>query len=106
MPSFQLSYLADQDIVEILEYTLDRWGAEQAVQYATLLDEHFESIGSGTMLSKQLFPHRGDLYVSRCQKHTIFHLERDGQQPLVLAVLHSRMDLINRLEERLAALGI
>ena len=106
MPDFELSYLADQDIVKVINYTVDRWGAEQAARYAGLLDQHFEAIGNDLMLSKAVFEHRNDLCVSRCQKHMVFYWKRKNQPPLILAVLHSRMDLMVHLEERLRALGI
>ena len=106
MPDFELSYLADQDIVKIINYTVDRWGAKQATLYASLLDQHFKAIGNDLMLSKAVFDHRKDLCVSRCQKHMVFYWKRENQQPPILAVLHSRMDLMVHLEERLRALGI
>ena len=106
MPGFELSYLADQDIAEIVKYTVDVWGDEQADLYIRLLDQHFEDIGNGSMLSKPIFEHRSDLLVSRCQKHIVFYLKRKNQIPLILAVLHSKMDLMIHMEKRLNALGI
>ena len=44
MPDFELSYLADQDIAEIIDYTVGRWGADQAALYANLLDQHFKQL--------------------------------------------------------------
>jgi plasmid stabilization system protein ParE len=55
MSGFELSYLADQDIAKIIDYTVDWWGAEQAVLYVSLLDQHFEAVGDGLMLSKAIF---------------------------------------------------
>jgi toxin ParE1/3/4 len=61
----------------------------------------FEAIGNGEVRTKAVFEHRGDLRVSRCQKHVIFHQERAGDRPLILAVFHESMELMERLSERL-----
>jgi toxin ParE1/3/4 len=66
-----------------------------------LLDAHFEAIGKGEVRTKTVFGHRGDLHASRCQKHVIFHQERAGDVPLILAVFHESMELMERLKKRL-----
>ena len=39
--------------------------------------------------------------VARIEHHYVFHLVREDQCPLILAVLHENMDLMNRLRDRL-----
>ena len=39
------------------------------------------------------------IYVHRCEQHYIFFLPNEG--PIVLAILHARMDFMRRLQERL-----
>ena len=46
-------------------------------------------------------PHRPELRVARCQYHYAFYLLRAKQSPLILAVFHERMDLMQRLRDRL-----
>jgi len=101
MPNFELSYLADGDIAGIILYTIEKWDADQAIRYAGFLDAHFEAIGRGNACTKAIFGHRADLRVSRCQKHVVFHQERAGNCPLILAVFHERMELMERLSDRL-----
>lgn len=91
MPNFELSYLADGDIAEIILYTIEKWDTDQEIRYVGFLDAHFEAI----------FGHRADLRVPRCKKHVIFHEERDGDLQLILAVFHESMELMERLKERL-----
>ncbi|WP_246047892.1 type II toxin-antitoxin system RelE/ParE family toxin [Hankyongella ginsenosidimutans] len=47
----------------------------------------------------------GELYpglrMVRCQHHYIFCLPRTGQPPLIVAILHKRMDMMARLGSRL-----
>lgn len=101
MPDFEISYLADGDIAGIIRYTIEKWGADQAIRNVGFFDAHFEVIGKGDARTKAIFAHRTDLRVSRCQKHVVFHQERAGNCPLILAVFHERMELMARLEERL-----
>jgi plasmid stabilization system protein ParE len=101
MPIFELSYLADCDIAEIIGYTIEKWDIDQAIRYVGILDAHFEAIGKGNARAKAVFGHRADLRVSRCQKHVIFHQERANNCPLILAVFHESMELMVRLGDRL-----
>ncbi|MEM8867760.1 MAG: type II toxin-antitoxin system RelE/ParE family toxin [Verrucomicrobiota bacterium] len=55
---------------------------------------------------KPVFEHRGDLFVSRCQKHVVFHWCCNGEAPLILALFHERMDLMVQLKERLEELAV
>jgi plasmid stabilization system protein ParE len=42
-----------------------------------------------------------ELRVSRIDHHYVFHLNREKQCPLILAVFHESMDLMTRLRARL-----
>ena len=106
MAHFELSHLADEDIEGIILYTIDQWGVEQAERYVGFLDDHFEEIGSGKARCKKLIPSREDLFVSKCKKHVVFHRKEGGEKPLILAVFHEQMDLMNRLSDRMKVVGI
>lgn len=106
MASFDLSYLADADLAEILTYTIQKWGGDQAVRYAEVLDQHFEAIAQGQILTKKAIPHCDDFLISRCQKHVVFHCSQKNGRPLIIAVLHEKMDLMARLHDRMSHLGV
>lgn len=76
-------------------------GPKQAARYAALLDAHFEKIGTDNARTRIFLQHRPELRVSRVGHHYVFHSEREKGVPLILAVLHERMDLMNRLRARL-----
>jgi len=42
------------------------------------------------------------LWMARCEHHYAFCLKRDIDPPLIVAILHERMDLIQRLGDRLS----
>jgi toxin ParE1/3/4 len=101
MPNYEISFLADEDLENIARYTIRTWDIEQAEKYMALLDKHFEELGTDKVRTRVFIKHRKELKVSRCQKHVVFHLGRIDSVPLILAVLHESMDLMERLKGRL-----
>lgn len=101
MPEFEISALAEEDLIGIARYTIEQWDIEQAQRYADYFDAHFAMIASGEARTRSPIKHRPELRSSRCKKHVVFHLVRDNECPLIIAVLHERMDLMTRLISRL-----
>lgn len=101
MPNFELAKAVEDDLWDIAQYTISKWGVKQAVHYGNLLDAHFEAIGNGRARSRIFLQHRPELRLSRVEHHYVFHLERPKQRPLILAVFHENMDLMTRLRNRL-----
>ena len=101
MPLYELAKAAEDDLESIALYTISEWGAKQAVRYGAILEAHFEAIGKGHARTRVFLKHRPELRVSRVEHHYVFHLCRENQSPLIVAVLHERMDLMTRLRSRL-----
>ena len=101
MPTYELTEAADSDIQAIARYTVATWGIEQARRYEAMLERHFQVIGREEARTREFLKHRPELRVSRIKYHYVFHLVREKQYPLILAVLHQNMDLMNRLRHRL-----
>ena len=96
-----LTPAAKEDLAAIACYTAKTWGKKQAFKYAELLDKSFQEIAVGKAVSKPILNHR-DVYVCRCEHHYIFYLKIDKTKiPVILAVLHEHMDLMQRLKGRL-----
>ena len=93
---------AIKDLSGIASYTAEAWGHEQALRYAKLLNEKFKKIAKGTIFSKAPFSKYPNLRVCRCGHHYIFFMRpQKSDKPVILAVLHERMNLLERLKERL-----
>lgn len=101
MPNYELAEAAEADLKSIALYTLSKWGPKQAARYGAILDAHFEAIGNGKARTRIFLQHRPELRVSRIEHHYVFHLRRDKTRPIILAVFHEGMDLMNRLRTRL-----
>ena len=100
MALYELTNAAEADIHAIAQYTITTWGIEQAHRYEVILESHLQAIGRQQARTRLVFKHRPELLVSRIQHHYVFHLLREKQCPLILAVLHENMDLMSRLRER------
>ena len=100
MREYELSPGAERDLLEIAEYTLQTWGAEQLDRYETLLEVGISALAARRSLGRNPIPHRTDLRCGRVAHHIVFILDRGASVPLVLAVLHENMDLMARLDER------
>ena len=101
VPHYELTEEADADIHAIAHYTISTWGSEQARRYEALLENHLRAIGQQKARARIFLEHRPELLVSRVEHHYVFHQVRKNQCPLILAVLHENMDLMNRLRDRL-----
>ena len=103
MADYQLTPEADDDLLGVARYTIKTWGEEQAKDYAGKLRSCFEAIGCGKARPRELLKARPKFLVIRCEHHYVFYRLRKGQSPLIIAVLHENMDLMNRLRDRLDA---
>lgn len=92
---------AEADVREIVRYTRQQWGEAQARSYAAKLIRGIERVASGQGAFKDMTALYPGLRMIRCEHHYIFCLPRDDAPVLVVAILHERMDLLERLEARL-----
>ncbi len=100
MVSYDLTPEAEEDLKNIIRYTIEQWGLEQAQRYVYLLESGFQKIADETAISRTFSQKYPDVYVTKCEHHFIFYLRRSSR-PLIIAILHERMDLVNRLKGRL-----
>lgn len=104
MSSFEITVEADEDLEGIVEYTADTWGFEQVRKYMAALERCMELLAKGDKFYRSgsdLYP---DVRMVHCQHHYIFGLPRRDKPFLIVAVLHERMELMQRLEKRLEAM--
>ena len=94
---YVLSDIAEVDISDIYDYTLEAHGDRQAAAYLTGLDESFRSIVEQPRLGKRRPEIRNGLYSVLYEKHTIFYRLQDDFVRIV-RVLHSRRDMPRHFE--------
>ncbi|MCP5246091.1 MAG: type II toxin-antitoxin system RelE/ParE family toxin [Burkholderiales bacterium] len=86
----------------VSEYALDKWGMTQAERYEAILSKRFQEIAQGVVPPRTFLKRRPDLLFTHCEHHYIFYFQsKNSANPIILAVLHERMDLMQRLKNRL-----
>ena len=96
MGHYKLTPPAKNDLREIIIYTVETWGKRQADKYIDILSNCFESLNDKDLLCQKIF---GNVYVVHCEKHYVFFLKENPAK--VIAILHNKMDLMERLKKRL-----
>lgn len=99
MTSYRLTRLARADLIDIWLYTEATWGEEQADRYQDQLHDCCTGIAAGTANARSIPELNGVRYL-HCQHHYLFFIEQD-ETVVIIAVLHERMDLLQRLKGRL-----
>lgn len=101
MSSFILTASAEKDLHQIWRYTYHTWGLNQADHYLDLLEQKCADIHQEKALWKSLEEIEPGLYALRCEHHYLFFLHDESQVPIIIAILHERMNLLERIRNRL-----
>ena len=99
MKTYDLSLAAEEDLRNIWCYTYDTWGVDQAEKYFNQIEACCEAIGNGCARSKSFNELPNDVRIHRCEHHYVVWL--DVERPIIIAILHERMDFVQRLKDRL-----
>lgn len=99
MPSYDLTLAAETDLRDIWRYTYKTWGFDQAEKYFDQIEACCEAVGDGRARSKVLEGLQEGVHIHRCEHHFIVWLA--GARPVIIAILHERMDFVRRLKSRL-----
>ena len=97
MSRYKLTKVAEEDIYDIVRYTAKKWGVKQAEKYKAQLKKCFSNIARDKVFSRQILA-TPPVYMHQCEHHYIFYLKQTPT--VIIAILHSKMDLMKRLEER------
>ncbi len=92
MAHYLLSESAQQDIISIRNYTMERWGKAQTDKYLSLLEQRLEWLANNSILGKQ----RDEIkegYISFPEgRHIIFYrVTESGIE--VMGVIHQSEDI-------------
>jgi toxin ParE1/3/4 len=88
--SYRLSRLAERDLEEIYEYTVNRWSVDQAIRYIANIRAAIAGLVEGSKVGRK----RGDLPEGYLARRVGSHLIifRETNLILVVRVLHTSMD--------------
>jgi toxin ParE1/3/4 len=95
---YRLSNRAVDDLAEIWNYTFDTWSESQADKYYGLILMHCQEIADGLIVGKCYPEILEDLLGSLIGRHIVFYRFSKDKTVEIVRILHSRMDLRNRIE--------
>jgi toxin ParE1/3/4 len=101
MPPYELTEEATSDLEGIFRYTIQHWGEKQARIYSDKLSQCFRKLATKEVTSRAFSETVPEALITRCEHHFIFYIQSEDKRPIIFAILHERMDLIARLQNRL-----
>jgi toxin ParE1/3/4 len=97
MIGFVLSPAAKADIEDIWDYTVNRWGLDQAAHYLRLINTACEELAQGKRLSRSADDVRPGYHRAAAESHIIFFRRMDTGVLDIIRILHQRMDIARHL---------
>lgn len=97
MPVYKFTEKAEGDLAEIIDYTVDTWGAAQAVRYIDGLENLAANLATTPDLGKSRDDIQKGLIVFPYEAHLLFYCkERHGIT--IVRILHSSTDTPNQFD--------
>lgn len=100
MANYRFTNKAVEDITQIWNYTCDRWSEIQADIYYHLILENCRELAGHPKLGRKYSEIVPNLMGLKVGKYIIFYLWEDGDKIEIIRILHGRMDLKNRINEK------
>ena len=99
MAKYVLSNNAVDDLSKIWDYTYEVWSENQADKYYFELLSDCQELAENHTLGKNYNEIEKDLFGYQSGRHFIFYRILNAAKIEVIRILHSRMDLKNRIQE-------
>jgi len=96
MNNYRLSRQASADLEEIAEYTIERFGIEQARRYRDGLKTCFNQLANNPALGRRAEQLIRGLHRFEHQSHVVFYIS-EAENLFIVRVLHSSMDVPRHL---------
>ena len=71
-------------------------------RYRDGLKKTFDAIAQNKIIARQFSKHFPRLRVTKYRYHYIFYMAENFEMPVIIAVIHEKRDIVNRLKERLS----
>ncbi len=99
MAKYFLTNKAINDLSEIWEYTYEVWSKNQADKYYNSIIEDCKELAENPILGRNYVEISDELFGLKSGNHIIFYKILNYDRIEVFRILHSKMDLKNRLKE-------
>jgi len=98
LPGYSFSKQARLDLIEIADYTLDRWGLKQAERYLDGLDDCFKRLVQTPQLGRSLDQIRAGYRRIEHEKHVVIY-RPDADGIFICRILHHSLLPVRQLFE-------
>lgn len=95
--NLKVSEKAQKDLINIWEYTFQKWSLEQADRYFNILVHGMNEICKNPDLGKSYEYIRKDYFGYNQKSHIIFYRIINNETIEIIRILHQKMDLHNRI---------
>jgi toxin ParE1/3/4 len=99
MANYILTNKAVEDLSNIWNYSFEVWSESQADKYYYMLLDSCQELADEKVVGKNYEEIGKDILGFRIGQHIIFYRKLKGNKIEIARILHSRMDLKNRIEE-------
>lgn len=99
MANYILTNKAVEDLSNIWNYSFEVWSESQADKYYYMLLDSCQELADEKVLGKNYEEISKDILGYRIGQHIIFYRKLKGNKIEIARILHSRMDLKNRMHE-------
>jgi len=99
MAPYILTNKAVEDLSTIWDYTFEVWLETQADKYYYMLLDYCQDIADNKISGKHYAEIMEEIFGIRAGQHIIFYRRMNNNRIEVARILHSRIDLKNRLQE-------
>jgi len=99
MANYILTNKAVEDLSQTWNYTYDVWSEKQADKYYKILLDYCQDLANNPNLGKNYTEIAEDLFGYKANHHIIFYRKQTNKNIEITRILHSRMDLKNRIAE-------
>jgi toxin ParE1/3/4 len=97
MAKFSFTNRALADLIEIWDYTVEKWSENQAQTYYKLIMASCMDLANNPQLGKSYNIISQNLLGYKCGEHIIFYQEIVKNEIEIARVLHGMMDLKNKI---------
>jgi len=87
---------AEKDLENIWLYTVQEWGAEQALTYIDQIDEGFQLLADNPNIAPSYREFNPTVHIHHQNKHLIVYLV-ESNKIVILRILHESMDIGSQL---------
>lgn len=100
MRKYRLTPAAKSDLIEIWNYTVEKWGEKQAEKYLQDIEGKLNQLAANPELGRQRPEISPGYYSFPVGKHIVFYLLSDHYIDII-GILHGRMDIDKNLIQKI-----